>query len=84
MSVFVITANGDFTVPAGQSWSAQFGPDGSIMIAVHDGPFATVLPNVGANLDYELPATVATGNVVGLFDEVEAIYPTDSVTRNGA
>jgi hypothetical protein len=81
VSVTVITSNGDFTVPAGQSWGAQFGPDGSIMATVHDGPFKTVHPEAGSNIEYDVPITAATGNVVGQFDSVEAIYPTSSVTK---
>jgi hypothetical protein len=82
VSITVITSNGDFTVPAGQSWGAQFGPDGSIMTTVHDGPFSTVQPNKSNNnLDYDVPVACATGNVVGQFDSVEAIYPTNSVTK---
>jgi hypothetical protein len=81
MSVTVITANGDFTIPSGQSWGCQFGPDGSVLVTVHDGPFTEVQPPAGTT-EFYLPVSAATGTVVGQFDEVEAVYPTNSVTKS--
>ena len=70
--ITVITAGGsDYTVPAGQSWVAVSSPDGSLIVSVFDSVFE--IEDDGTNR--------ATGQVVGSFSDVEAVYPTNSVTK---
>jgi hypothetical protein len=70
--VTVITATGDdYTVPSGQSWIPSLGPAGDQFVLVFDGQFE--IEDDGTNK--------ATGKLVGSFNDVEAIYPTASVTK---
>jgi Tol biopolymer transport system component len=72
--ITVITASGsDYTVPAGQSWVPSISPDGSLIVSVFEGPFE--VEDDGTNR--------ATGQIVGSFSDVEAVYPTASATKTG-
>jgi hypothetical protein len=73
----VSTANGDYKVPLGRSWGSQMGPDGTVLVAVHAGPFKE-LNNPDTELD--VPVSAATGDILGQFDEVEAVFFTEEVT----
>lgn len=71
--VTVITANGTFTVAAGQSWGSSFGPDGDVTADIHDGPFVDVTGSADG-------AWAPSGNPIGMFTQVEAVYLTFLVT----
>jgi hypothetical protein len=72
----VSTANGDYKVPLARSWGSQMGPDGTVLVSVHAGPFKEIdnpeRPDV--------PVSTATGDIIGQFDEVESVYFTEEVT----
>ena len=71
--ITVITASGDdYNVPTGQSWAPSLGPAGDQFVLVFDAPFE--IEDDGTNR--------ATGKLVGSFNDVEAIYPTASVTKS--
>jgi hypothetical protein len=70
--VTVITATGnDYTVPSGQSWVPQLTASGDLFINVFDQPFE--VEEDGTN--------VAKGQIIATISDVEAIYPTNSVTK---
>jgi hypothetical protein len=72
--VTVITATGDdYVVPAGQSWVPQFTASGELAVNVFDQPFE--VEDDGTN--------AAKGTIVATFSDVEAIYPTSTVTKTG-
>lgn len=72
--VTVITANGsDYTLPTALSWVPTLAPDGSLVVSVFAGAFE--VEDDGTNR--------ATGQIVGSFSDVEAVYPVSSVTKTG-
>jgi len=73
-SITVITANGsDYTVPGGQSWVPSLSPDGTLFVNVFNEPFE--VEDDGTN--------AAKGQIIGSFSDVEAVYPSNGVTKTG-